>query len=94
MGLRNVVLLVLSLGVVLGAVLAVTHCPHPWLVMSLYCALGLIAILIERGRYRPVLTGTHFEPTAERFRDPVSGEALQVYVDPVTGQRDYRRAQN
>jgi hypothetical protein len=38
------------------------------------------------------LTGSKFVPTDERFRDPVTGEALQVYVDQATGQRDYRPA--
>ncbi len=90
MGLRNVVLLVLGCGVLLAVVLAVTHCPVPWLVMAGYCLLGMIAIVIERGRYRPSLTGSNFIPTAERFRDPVSGKNVQVYVDQATGQRDYR----
>jgi hypothetical protein len=91
-GLRTTVLLVLGIGVVLGLVLALTHCPQPWLVMTIYSALGILAILIERGRYRPTLTGSTFVPTEERFRDPVTGEALQVYVDQATGQRDYRPA--
>jgi hypothetical protein len=91
-GLRTTVLFVLGIGAVLGVVLAITHCPQPWLVMTLYSALGIIAILIERGRYRPALSGSHFVPTDERFRDPVSGQALQVYVDQATGQRDYRPA--
>jgi hypothetical protein len=91
-GLRATVLLVLGIGVVLGILLAITHCPQPWLVMTLYSALGILAILVERGRYRPALTGSKFVPTDERFRDPVTGEALQVYVDQATGQRDYRPA--
>jgi hypothetical protein len=88
--LRTTVLLVLGIGVVLGLVLALTHCPQPWIVMTIYSALGILAILIERGRYRPTLTGSEFVPTDERFRDPVTGAALQVYVDQATGQRDYR----
>ncbi len=94
MGLRNAVLLVLGFGVALGIGLAVTHCPHPWIVMAVYCALGIGAILIERGRYRPKLTGLNFVPTPERFADPVTGQLVQVYVDEATGQRDYRPLQN
>ncbi len=94
MGLRNAVLLVLGFGVALGIGVAITHCPHPWIVMAVYCALGIVAILIERGRYRPRLTGSNFRPTAERFADPVTGQLVQVYVDEATGQRDYRAIQS
>ncbi len=90
MGLRNVVVAVLGAGVLLALVLALTHAPAPWAILALYCALGLGAILIERGRYRPNVAGGSFEPTQERYRDPVSGQLVRVYVDEATGLRDYR----
>ena len=45
----------------------------------------------ERWRYRPSDSGpgAHWEPTAERFQDPHSGETLQVFYDPRTGERRY-----
>jgi hypothetical protein len=89
-GLRNAVLAVLGFGIVLGVALTVFRLPQPWFVMAAYCALGAVAILVERGRYRPVLSASHFEPSAERYRDPVTGQTIQVFVDAGTGQRDYR----
>jgi hypothetical protein len=89
-GLRNVVIAVLGAGVLLGLVLAATRCPAPWAILAFYSALGLVAILIERGRYRPNIKGGSFVPTRERYRDPVSGELVRVYVDDATGLREYR----
>jgi hypothetical protein len=89
-GLRNVVITVLGAGIVLAVVLAVTRCPAPWAILAFYCALGLLAILIERGRYRPTIAGGSFAPTQERYRDPVSGEIVRVYADDATGLREYR----
>jgi hypothetical protein len=31
----------------------------------------------------------HFEPTRERFVDQESGQLLEVWVDPLTGERRY-----
>ena len=90
MGLRSVVITVLAVGVVLAIVLALTRPADPWIVFAVYGTLGLLAILFERGRYRPKLTGTQFTPTPERYADPVTGELIRVYVDPATGERDYR----
>ncbi len=90
MSLRNVVIAVLCVGIAVAAVLGVTHLRFPWLVFAGYWAIGLAFILFERGRYRPKLTGTNFQSTPERYRDPVTGETIAVYVDAATGQRDYR----
>jgi hypothetical protein len=88
--LRNVIIAVLSVGIVVAVVLGLTHFPYPWFVFAGYWAIGLALILFERGRYRPKLTGTKFEPTPERYTDPVTGETIVVFVDGATGERDYR----
>jgi hypothetical protein len=57
-------------------------------------AVGLIAlvgILFERWRYRQ-LTGRpdgSWEATGERFVDPTSGEPVEVFFNPRTGERRY-----
>ena len=33
-----------------------------------------------------------WQPTGERFRDPTTGEAIEVWEDPATGAREYRSA--
>jgi hypothetical protein len=76
--------------VLVSIVLAVTNSMVPWFAFAVYGGLGLIAILLERGRYLPTISGANFEPTDERFADPVTGQMIRVYVDAITGQRDYR----
>jgi hypothetical protein len=66
--------------------------PFGWWPVCFEAALVGLAIAFERGRYRPRLTSpaSAFAPTGERFADPTSGEILDVYADPQTGERDYR----
>lgn len=60
------------------------------------CELGIVLALFvfERSRYRPNVDRTSgiWNPTGERFQDPTSGEIVEVYQNPQTGERDYRRA--
>jgi hypothetical protein len=53
----------------------------------------LIGVVFERWRYKPVeaAPGAGFSPTAERFLDPTSGEPVQVWTNPATGERRYVR---
>jgi hypothetical protein len=88
--LRTVVIGVIAAGIALALVLAAVHGPAPWLIFAAYWAVALVAILVERGRYRPAVDGASFVKTPERYRDPTSGELITVYVDPATGERDYR----
>jgi hypothetical protein len=66
--------------------------PFVWWPVGLEAAVVGIALAFERGRYRPRLTSVSsaFTPTGERFADPTSGQVLEVYSDPQTGERDYR----
>ncbi len=60
----------------------------------LLCAIFTAAILFERWRYikRTDRTAGSWQPTGERFADPVTGAMTEVYYNPDTGERDYRPA--
>ena len=50
----------------------------------------LLAILFERGRYRPPTTESGgWQDTAERFIDPSTGQQMMVRYNPRTGARQY-----
>lgn len=57
--------------------------------------LGVVAIVIalfERSRYWPgrgEARRGHLSATDERFIDPTTGQRLQVWIDPATGERSY-----
>ena len=54
---------------------------------------GLIVLgtAFERWRYRPnrARPGATWEATGERFLDPHTGESVQVFYDPRSGERRY-----
>ncbi|HEV2700420.1 MAG TPA: hypothetical protein VGV09_02230 [Steroidobacteraceae bacterium] len=61
-------------------------------------ALGIAAVIIlgtvfERWRYRKDSAphGAQWQPTDEKFADPISGEEMEVQYDPVSGERRYVR---
>lgn len=50
------------------------------------------ALLVERWRYRATATespGADWQQTDERFVDPESGQTMQVFYNPRTGERRY-----
>ena len=56
----------------------------------------IVSVLLER-RYRgrassDDLIGDRWSPTGERFIDSESGVQMQVWVDPLTGERRYQPA--
>ena len=66
--------------------------------LAIWGAVLVTAVLVERWRYRP---GSHAGPRAndsawqrtdERFVDPESGQAMQVFYNPRTGERRYEPA--
>lgn len=82
-----------ALALTAAAQLALGH-PYGWFPIGIEAALAGLLVAFERGRYRPNINparGT-WQPTGERFRDPSSGELVDVYADPATGSRDYRPA--
>jgi hypothetical protein len=58
-------------------------------------ALGLGALIVLgtvfEGRYRSnnARPGADWKPTGERFEDPQTGETVQVFYDPGSGERRY-----
>lgn len=57
-------------------------------------AIMAVLVLVER-RYRGQASQPvdGWEPTPEKFLDEDSGQLMQVWYHPGTGQRDYRPAQ-
>jgi hypothetical protein len=71
-----------SLGCTLGAIL---HLAVPGSIL-------LLALLVERWRYKPLSSGrpgADWVPTDERFVDPESGRLVTVFYQPSTGERRY-----
>jgi hypothetical protein len=58
------------------------------------CVLTL-GIGLERWRYQTANRRRGpWQATGERFVDPTSGELVEVYYNPETGERDYRQKSN
>jgi hypothetical protein len=57
-------------------------------------ALVIVLVLFEVQGYRPKVDRSHagWRRTGERFVDPASGKPMDVYYNPDTGERDYRRS--
>jgi hypothetical protein len=51
-------------------------------------------ILLERKGYRSKVNRTlgNWQHTGERFNDPTTGQVVEVYYNPQTGERDYRES--
>ena len=64
--------------------------------IAIFLALVLIWFLFRSGGYKrhplDAPPGRDWTLTAERFRDPKSGEMLEVWYCPRTGERAYVRA--
>lgn len=91
--LRNLVMAVAALASLAGAVATVRGGPQG-LGLLVFGGLLLAGSLFERVRYKRLAAGApdpRFRPTPERFRDPTTGERVQVYADPATGERVYVR---
>ena len=76
----------------IGAVaMLVTAGPGPALPLAFWGGVIMVAVALERWRYKPLLTlpGPGFEATPERFIDPASGRPVQVFVDRKSGERRY-----
>jgi hypothetical protein len=92
MTLRNVIIALLFLALAPALAYGVVHswCPG-WAAPVIWIGLLLIVFLFERQRYTPQFApSANWRPTGEKFVDPQTGEATQVYLNPNTGERDYR----
>jgi len=71
---------------------------HVTTALVIYLAInGLIitgGILFERSGYRSNVDRMQgkWQPTGERFNDPTTGQVVEVYYNPQTGERDYRES--
>ena len=66
-----------------------------FVIAGIAAAIVIVLILFEVRSYRPRVArdrGT-WHRTGERFVDPVSGQHTDVYFNPQTGERDYRRSE-
>lgn len=81
-------LLALSLG---GLLVAAALGFWPVWPLGVMGALLALSVLVERRyRRRASLPETGWEPTSEKFLDEDTGQVMQVWYHPATGQRDYR----
>jgi hypothetical protein len=64
--------------------------------MMIFGALVIASIGLERRYGRPGAPTDvplhHFEPTREKFVDHETGQLLEVWIDPLTGERRYEPA--
>jgi hypothetical protein len=80
----------------IGAVILLAA--HVTTALVIYLAINgvLIAggILFERSGYRSQVNRTQgkWQPTGERFNDPTTGQIVEVFYNPQTGERDYRES--
>ncbi len=91
---RNV-LIGIGLGALIcGLAALATGVSSPEAVFAMWGAILLLAILIERFRYKvivPSRPGAGWQRTTERFVDDETGQNVTVYIEPGTGERAYVR---
>jgi hypothetical protein len=89
--LRLGVIVVAALFVCSGIVITLSGMgPRGWQLLAIGIPV-LIGTLFERWRYRRAehAVGNQWQRTGERFLDPATGEPIEVYFDPRTGERRY-----
>jgi hypothetical protein len=75
-----------------GAVLASFVHVEAAIPLAFAGAVLVLAILFEHHVYKPAEPGPpgpNWRPTRERFIDPSSGETVEVFTNPRTGERRY-----
>jgi hypothetical protein len=92
--LRAVLLGLGALALVCGLIGLAAGVASPMLVFGIWGALIVIALLIERVAYKPLVAkapGPGWQRTDERFVDDETGATVTVFVEPGTGERAYVR---
>ena len=90
--LRGAVLAVGILLLLAGAATAGFHVPGATLWLLIAGGVITAGTLLERVIYKPLLRerpGAGWVKTAERFIDPDSGKAVDVFYNPTSGERQY-----
>ena len=88
----------IAYGVLSLIVAVILLAAHVTTALVIYLAInGLViagAILFERSSYRSQVNRTRgiWQATGERFNDPTTGQVVEVYYNPQTGERDYRES--
>lgn len=64
----------------------------PAVYLLIWGVVAIVAVLFEPWRYLPAVNRNqgHWQATGERFHDPISGDLVEVFYNPATGERDYR----
>jgi hypothetical protein len=89
--LRAVIAVLAAILLCTGVVLICVGVPAPgWQAFGLGLVV-LVAIVFERWRYQRVQTRPNgeWQGTDERFVDPTTGDPVQVFFNPRTGERRY-----
>jgi hypothetical protein len=91
--LRRVVLCFAALLALVGVWLLSRHLWQPGIQILVIALLVFLGTAFENWRYRQGAgpPGARWQPTQEKFSDPISGEEMEVEYDPVSGQRRYVR---
>jgi hypothetical protein len=88
--LRTTVLIIAGIVAAIGAALILAGVSLPGIEALVLGSLAVIGILFER-RYRHdnQQPDSRWQATGERFVDPTSGQDVEVYYDPKSGERRY-----
>ena len=66
-----------------------------WLWIAFNVIVIVVALLFERGRYKPKVSGGDgWQRTGEKFQDPTTGKWMAVRFNKKTGERDYIETDN
>lgn len=88
----------IAYGVLCLIVAGILFATHVTIALVVYLAInGLLivgGILFERKGYSLHANRSQemWQPTGERFEDPTTGQVVEVYYNPETGDRDYRES--
>ena len=74
-----------------GLVLLIMRGKYPYLPFLTWGCTLVIAVLCERWRYRRKERNheRQWQKTGEKFEDPETGQTVEVFYDPVSGERRY-----
>jgi len=88
--LRAVLLVIAGLCIAAGVLVGLLGGGHHGLPALLFGLALLLGIVFERWRYRTASRpDARWQKTSERFTDPHTGQLVEVFYDPQSGERLY-----